>query len=241
MIKELHIGAVCSAPIRILLDTHLESFCNSNPFVLESFWLESFWLESFWVNYPPVVGKTAEARPPRFDVEKLRPWEVMFADEKEYDRPQRGGYTTTLMILDLASDAWFKYDQTSKVQHGDSFRKFVATNQIHVLDYPRMVYTDGCGSMKHLRTAATKCGINHTYIPAYTQSLNEAERIADRAFAAARVHLASTGAPPEHMIYALDHVCYMKLRMATSARRGWLTPYEIIKGKRPSISHCIPF
>ena len=52
------------------------------------------------------------------------------------------------------------------------------------------------------------------------QRLNEAERVADRAWAAARAHLASTSARPEHngMVRAVDymHVCYMKLRMTTT-------------------------
>ena len=33
----------------------------------------------------------------------------------------------------------------------------------------------------------------------------------------------------------------MKLRVPTTASRSWLTPYEIIKGYAPSISHCVPF
>ena len=65
--------------------------------------------------------------------------------------------------------------------------------------------------MKHTSNSAIKLGINSTFIPPYTQSLNEAERIADRAFAAARTHLACTNAPPTHMAMAVDHVCYMKL------------------------------
>ena len=39
-----------------------------------------------------VRGRSHESKPPRFDIEKLRPWEVMFADEKEFDSIQRGGY-----------------------------------------------------------------------------------------------------------------------------------------------------
>jgi len=95
--------------------------------------------------------------------------------------------------------------------------------------------------MKLVRDKSIVLGINHVFIPPYTQSLNEAERIADRAFAAGRTHLASTNALPTHMALAVDMVCYMKLRMATTASRSWLTPYEIIKGYAPSISHCVPF
>ena len=202
---------------------------------------EGVYTDSDFKYVAPVPGRSMEAKPPRFDVPALRPFEVMFADEKAYDVIQRGGWKTSLMLLDLASDAWFKEDETTKTAHGDSFRKIMIQNGAHLLDYTRTVYTDGCGSMRHVRDSAIQIGMNHIFIPPYTQSLNEAERIADRAFAAARVNLACTPALPSHMAMALDHVCYMKLRMATTASRNWLTPYQIIKGYAPSITHCVPF
>ena len=115
------------------------------------------------------------------------------------------------------------------------------TNGVHLLKYPRTVYSDGCGSMAHVRTTAIRLGINHIYIPPRAQSLNEAERIADRAFAAARTHIVSTDAQPTHMAMAVDHVCYMKMRTANSQTRGRVTPYEHLKGFPPDISHCQPF
>ena len=52
------------------------------------------------------------------------------------------------------------------------------------------------------------------------QSLNEDERVADRAWAAARAqcHLAPAGAGPKHnvMVWAVDHAYCMELRMATT-------------------------
>ena len=142
----------------------------------------------------PVAGRCAEARPPRFDVPTLKPWEVMFADEKPYDVTQRGGYKTSFVLLEMASDAWFKVDETTKVQHGESFRQIMVENGVHLLDYPRTIYTDGCGSMVHVKNMAIQMGINYIAIPPYDQSLNEAERIADRAFAAGRTHMVSANA-----------------------------------------------
>ena len=89
--------------------------------------------------------------------------------------------------------------------------------------------------MPHMDRRAINAGFNYTAIPLYDQSLNEAERVADRAWAADRTHLASTGASPEHMAISVDYVWYMKLRMATTAIRGYKTPYKIIKGIKPSI------
>ena len=39
----------------------------------------------------------------------------------------------------------------------------------------------------------------------------------------------------------MDFACYVKLRMATTAHRDWLTPYETLRGSQPSIAHLQPF
>ena len=70
--------------------------------------------------------------------------------------------------------------ETTKTQHGDSFQKIMVENGVHLLDYPRTIYTYGCGFMVHVRDMAIKMGINYIAIPPHSQSLNEAERIADR-------------------------------------------------------------
>ena len=56
--------------------------------------------------------------------------------------------------------------------------------------------------MKHAVTAGLQLGINMTKIPPYSQSLNEAEHVADRAFAAGRVHLLEKSAPESEPISA---------------------------------------
>ena len=98
-----------------------------------------------------IAGRSAVARPPRFDIKQIRPWEIMFVDEKEYDVTQRGGYTTSFILVDLKSDAWFKMDQTSKKQHGESFYTLMIKNSVHLKDYTRTVYSDGCGSMTYAK------------------------------------------------------------------------------------------
>ena len=76
---------------------------------------------SDWVA--AVRGRATEAKPSRFNIGQLKPWEVMFADEKEFPTPQRGGTKTSFILLEMASDGWFFKAETSKTQHGDSFRK----------------------------------------------------------------------------------------------------------------------
>ena len=57
-------------------------------------------------------------------------------------------------------------------------------------------------------------------IPPHEQSLNEAERIADRAWAIARTYIAQHQASNKLMALAVEYACYMKLRMATTASRN---------------------
>ena len=56
------------------------------------------------------------------------------------------------------------------------------------------------------------------------QSPNEAERVADRAWATARAHSASVGTGLEHMLRAVDHEYYMKLRMKVAGTVNLPTP-----------------
>ena len=113
-------------------------------------------------------------------------------------------------------------------------------NGVHLLSYPRTIYTDGCGSMVHVRDMAISMGINYIAIPPHLQSLNEAERIADRLWACA-IQMISTEAHDDHFAYGMDMACHVKLRMATTAHRNWLTPYEILRGVKPSIAYIQPF
>ena len=74
----------------------------------------------------------------------------MFADEKEFDSIQRGGYKTSFMLLELKSDGWFFRKEFRKTQHWESFRQIMVENGVQNLPYDRVIYTDGCGSMMHV-------------------------------------------------------------------------------------------
>ena len=69
-----------------------------------------------------VKGRSTEGAPPRYDIDELKPWEVMFGDEKEYQVTQRGGIKRCYLILELKSDGWFVRNEVSKTEHGESFR-----------------------------------------------------------------------------------------------------------------------
>jgi hypothetical protein len=84
-------------------------------------------------------------------------------------------------------------------------------------------------------------GINHIYIPPHEQSLNEAEKVCDQMWAVARTLIHLTDCPSHLFALAVDYAMTVDLRMATTASRGWLTPYEMIKGVPPSVTHLRPF
>ena len=46
-------------------------------------------------------GQTADQSVPRFNIESLRPFKVMFADEKLYDVPQRSTTSPASMLVAL--------------------------------------------------------------------------------------------------------------------------------------------
>ena len=69
-------------------------------------------VHSDWVA--AVKGRASESKPPRFNSQELEPWEIMFADEKEFPTPQRGGTKTSFILLEMKSDGWFFKAEHSK-------------------------------------------------------------------------------------------------------------------------------
>ena len=65
----------------------------------------------------PVVGRALGVQPvPRFNIDLIRPFEVMFVDNKDYENRVRGGRQTALLLYDLASTAKFKVDIFRKLK-----------------------------------------------------------------------------------------------------------------------------
>ena len=190
----------------------------------------------------PVAGRALGIQPvPRFDILVIRPFEVMFCDNKDYDNFVRGGAKYAFVLICYKTRGKFKVDITTKKNNGTAFAKIVALNGIHKLPYSCTIYSDGCGSMALVESTAARFGINHQYIPPHEQSLNEAEKVCDQMWASARTHMVHTNCPEYLFAEALDYTFTVDLYMATTASRDWLTPYEMIKGSRPSVQHLRPF
>jgi hypothetical protein len=157
-------------------------------------------------------------------------------DNKDYPCAVRGGAVTALVFIDYRSRSKFKIDLSSKKNNGTAFREIVAMNGIHKMDYHCRVYSDGCGSMAHVAAMAKKLGIDHQYVPPHQQSLNEAEKVCDFAWEAARALMEHSCAPASTFSLAVSYVLYVDLRSATTATRDWLTPYQLTHGVKPSIA-----
>ena len=113
----------------------------------------------------------------------------MFADNKEYPCAILGGKSYAFVLIDYYSQAKFKVDVASKSQNSKAFQRIMATNGIHKLPYHCQIWTDGCGSMNHVRDAAVLAGLDHAFLPPREPSLNEAEKVCDFIWAAARARL----------------------------------------------------
>ena len=109
-----------------------------------------------WEYKAPVAGRDHGIQHvPRFDLEKIRPFEIMFVDNKDYDGPVRGNVKTAFVFIDLKTRAKFKIDLATKKSNGTALSRIIAMNGIHKLPYKCTVYSDGCGSMDHVKAAAT--------------------------------------------------------------------------------------
>ena len=125
----------------------------------------------------PVAGRSLGFQSvPRFDVSALRPFEVVFVDNKDYPCAVRGGNKTAFVFICHKTRAKFKVDVRLKSQNGHAFATIACMVGMHKLPYLCTVYSDGCGSMELVKAMATQMGINHVYIPPHEQSLNEAEK-----------------------------------------------------------------
>lgn len=184
----------------------------------------------------PTTGRALGTQPvPRFDLDKLRPFEVMFVDNKDYEHDVRGGWKYTLGLVCIKSTARFKVDIVKKTENGLAFRRMAVLNGVQKLPYHCRVYSDGCGSMMHVEVAAVMLGIDHAYIPPHEQSLNEAEKIFLNTWDDTAALMLRSGAPLRLFAECVSFALYVHLRMATTASRQFKTPLEIIRGTVPDI------
>ena len=190
----------------------------------------------------PVAGRSVGIQAvPRFQLYKIKFCEVMFVDDKDFPCAVRGGAVTALVFIDYKSRLKLKVDLSSKKHNGSAFEKMVALIGAHKQPYHCRVFTDGCGSMKHVADCAQRMGIDHQYVPPHQQSLNEAEKVCDHAWESARALMVHSAAPEQYFALAVSYVLYVDARSATTSNRDWLTPFEMAKEVRPDIARLHRF
>ena len=189
-----------------------------------------------------VFRRTPREQKPRFNIEALRPWEVSFWDNKDYTEigvKMRGDTETTLIGLDLASYMVCVGDVPTKQNNGRAFKKIAADEGIPKMPYQCTVYADGCGSMTHVKNACIDLQLRFEPTPPRDSSLNEAEKICNFIWAAARAMIISSRAPRKMFKFAVHYCAYIHNRMATTASRQWKTPSARIHSNQ-SINHRDP-
>ena len=187
------------------------------------------------------IGRDVTKPVPRYDIEILRPMEIMFGDHKDYDCVQRGGYTTAFVVIDLKTLSKFKIDLVRKASTGVAAQQIMVQNGVHKLPYKCCLWTDGCGSMALARTAVMKMGIDHNNLPPHDASLNLAEYAQKQMWEIARTLLGHSNASPRLMAHAVAYAMYVDMRMSTGSARNFITPYEALYGSRPNVKNLVPF
>ena len=79
-----------------------------------------------------VAGRQlGEQNVPRFDIDKLRPFQITVADNKDCPCAVRGGAVTTLIFIDHKTRTKHKIDLRTKANNGIAFGRIVARKGIH--------------------------------------------------------------------------------------------------------------
>ena len=72
----------------------------------------------------PIAGRQLGLQPvPRFQLHKLRPFEVMFADNKDFPCAVRGGHSLCFLLVCYKTRMKAKVDLHSKTENGIAFQR----------------------------------------------------------------------------------------------------------------------
>ena len=166
----------------------------------------------------------------------LRPFEVLFVDNKDYPGPVVGGKITMFIIVCASTTAAFKIDVRKKSANGLALRAFVHQWGITKLPYKCTVYSDNCGSMQLVRDMAhNELGMAHEWTPPYDQSVNPAEKAIDFIMGAAGATCIIGGISSYYLPYIVNDVLNKLFISPTTADRDHRSPHECIFAAKPSL------
>ena len=107
------------------------------------------------------------------DINKLRPFEAMMVDNKDYPCEVRGSYKTAFVFVDVKTQIKCKIDLHSKKDNGIALKTIITLCGAHKLPYKCTVYSDGDGAMKYVKEAAEDMGICYRPLPPYDHASSE--------------------------------------------------------------------
>ena len=184
-----------------------------------------------------------------FDLESLKPGELLFADEIAFDTFRVKGKKQSMLVVYDAKTAGMRVRaEIHKVEHGAKFREIALQEAWDKRAHKVTIGTDGCGSMKHLRDAALELGIDHFYLPPHSPRMNPVEQAVGRFKSTVTAVLQAacrTGSSINESFiqYAAEYVCYVHERvphLRTKLGKA-ITPFEVNVGVEPRMDRLVPF
>ena len=112
-----------------------------------------------------VFSREKTIQMPRFDIDELRPFEVMMCDNKDFPIKVRGGYKVAFLLIDVKTQRKFVIKLDRKVHNHKAMNEIIATTGCHKLPHACTLYSDGCGSMKDVRELVMRLSLIHISEP----------------------------------------------------------------------------
>ena len=166
----------------------------------------------------------------RFDLEKLRPGEIIMVDSKPYPVATRGGGKWyCFLAVDVKTFRGCKVDVRKKSAHGLAIQQIIVHWGLHRRPYKCTVMSDSCGSMAHVEKMCYQMHCDYCPLPVDDQSLNIAETYIKRLFDAARTTLIyiKGRVPTTFYRQIIGAVITQDNHRATTKERGYRTPLEL--------------
>lgn len=157
--------------------------------------------------------------------------------------PSMGGSRFILLLKDEYSGYHFVYFLTTKSHVRETLKKFFNEVSIKTQMRVKILRTDNGSEFKNqgMSVLCDQEGILQEFSSAYTPQQNgESERANRTIIELARTMLQSSKLPLNLWAEAVNNAVYLKNRM-TSTRNPEVTPFEILHGNSPDMSHLIRF
>jgi hypothetical protein len=170
----------------------------------------------------------------RYDLNKLKLYEVMFADLKS--NPD-GSYT--LVWVDYKSSSVECVVINSKTSTTTTLMNIMVSRGVNKLLWSTMLIYDGDGANNALSGAMSRIGIATMFGLPYRQSLNFAERIIGNMSHIAKRAVYRAKLTPKWFGWAMEHAAHHHNYMYSKSRGA--SANEMVYGKKFDVRHLVPY